>query len=46
MISSNHFISLCKNSYLGLHLKVGQWFFHDDMNGYIKPIDDFGLTNI
>jgi len=46
MISSNHFISLCKNSYLGLNLNLGQWFYHDDMNGYIKPIDELGLNNI
>ena len=46
MISSIHFIALYKNSYLGLNLKVGQWFFHGDMNGYIEPIEELGLNNI
>ena len=46
MISSNHFISVFKNSYLGLNLKDGEWFFHDDIIGYLKPIDNLGLNNV
>lgn len=46
MISSNHFIAVFKNTYLGFNLKGGEWFFHDDINGYLKPIDELGLNNI
>ena len=46
MISSNHFIAVFKNTYLGLNLKAGEWFFHDDTSWYLKPIDDLGLSNI
>ena len=46
MISSNRFIAVFKNTYLGLNLKAGEWFFHDDTSGYLKPIDDLGLNTI
>ena len=47
IISSNRFVTVFKNTYLGLNLKAGEWFFHDDTSSrYLKPIDDLGLNNI
>ena len=46
MPNDHHFICLFKNNNSILNITLDGWYFHDDLNGYIKYINDLGKLNI
>ena len=46
MPSINHFTVLFKNNSELLGLNKCSWYYHDDINGLIKSINDLGFKNI
>lgn len=46
MASINHFIVVFKNFSDNHNLKNLSWFYHDDMNGFIKPLEYLGYENL
>ena len=45
MPDENHFITIFKNLLNHYNMKINSWYMHDDLNGYIKPLDDIGFRN-
>ena len=46
MESHNHFIVVFKNIGYFNNYNGFDWLYHDDLNGYIKPLDYLGFQNI
>ena len=44
--SINHFIVVFKNYSNNNILKKLSWYYHDDLNGYIKPLEYIGYKNL